>query len=477
MHAGSSGQCRPALTLRQTLTYASPTIATSFLIGPLAIVQGIYAKYFGLPLTTIATVLLVARIFDAVTDPLIGYYSDRYYARTGSRKPFILVGGVLLVISGYFLYSPVDWETLTTLDQGRTSITANAHYFLGWFLLFYFAWTLFEIPHMAWASDLADSSTEKSRIYSVRYAVTTIGLLVFYAIPLLPIFSTNEFTPTTLYWSAILAACLMLPSLYLCIKSTPDSAMPPPIAKSQKTSTKWKDIQSLAKETRANKPLLLFLCALALVSIGIPGMWFTLIFIYADAYLELGNDFALASLIAPCIGLLFIGAWYLLAIRLGKKVTLALAMLCSAVGMVITGLLSPGDAGFTSLLLVMILCYGMGATANGALSPSLLADITDYHTWKFGRDRTATYFSLYTLIAKISLAIGGALGLGIAGAYGFEPAADVYTPESIVGLRLAIAWLPTGFVFCSIILFLINPLTTRRHTLVRKRLAIRYGKP
>ena len=396
------------LGLPQQLAYALPTMATTFLIGPLAIVQGIYAKYFGLSLTTIAIVLLSARIFDAVTDPLIGYYSDRYYMRTGSRKPFILCGAVLMVVSGYFLYVPLDWGTLIRLDdQDSTAVTVSSHYFLGWFLLFYFAWTLFEIPHMAWASDLTSSSRDRSRIYSLRYAVITTGLLMFYGIPLLPIFSSDAFTPITLYWSASLSACLMLPCLYLCIKNVPDVTVPPPTVVSKGASTKWADIHVLAKETLANKPLLLFFFAIALVTIGVSGMWFTLIFIYTDAYLALGNYFALASLIAPCIGLIFIGMWYLLAARLGKKGTLALAMLCSAAGMLLTGWLSPTESGFTSLLIVMTLCYGLGATASGAIAPSLLADIIDFHTWKFGIDRTGTYFSVYTLTTKTSAALGG----------------------------------------------------------------------
>lgn len=465
------------ISFRQQLTYALPVIVTALLLGPLAIVQGIYAKYFGLSLITIAKVLLVARIFDAVTDPLIGYYSDLYHQHTGSRKPFVICGSVLLIFSAYFLYAPLDWKTLEALDQGTTtSITVSAGYFFGWFLLFYFSWTLIEIPHLAWASELAVSSNEKSRIYSLRYSFATIGNLTFYAIPMLSVFSSNEITPITLYWLVILASCLMLPCVYFCIKLTPCSAMPPSSTKSQRSSSSWANIQSLSKETMANKPLILFLMAVSATTIGVSGMWFTLIFIYADSYLQLGEHFALASLISPCLGLLFIGGWYVLAVRLGKQVTLSVAMLCSTTGIVLTGFLSPGESGFISLLLVMILCYGLGASANGALAPSLLADIIDYHRWKFGGDHTGTYFSLYTFVAKGSLAIGGAMGLAVAGVYGFDPAEEIHSVENIMGLHLAIAWIPAVMVLVSIVLFLSNPMTTRRHNIIRKRLLMQAGK-
>jgi Na+/melibiose symporter-like transporter len=91
---------------RHGFAFAAPSIAITFLFGPLALVQGIYAMHYGVALTGIAAVLLISRLFDAVTDPLIGYFSDRARARTGTRKPFICFGGVGLVVCSYFLFIP-----------------------------------------------------------------------------------------------------------------------------------------------------------------------------------------------------------------------------------------------------------------------------------------------------------------------------------------------------------------------------------
>ena len=90
----------------QGFAYALPVLPLAFLLGPMAILQGIYAKYFGLGLTIIASVLLVSRLFDAITDPAIGYYADKYYTKHGSRKPFVVSGGILFIISSWFLYVP-----------------------------------------------------------------------------------------------------------------------------------------------------------------------------------------------------------------------------------------------------------------------------------------------------------------------------------------------------------------------------------
>lgn len=162
------------LNLRTSLAYAAPSIAVAFLSGPIALVQGIYAKYFGLSLGTIAAVVLIARLFDAFTDPLIGFLSDRFHRHSGSRKSFILAGGILFVISSYFLYVPVGFGT------SDTQVKVSGAYFLISFLGFYLAYTLFEITHLAWGSEIGTSSEDKNKIYSLRALAVSIGLMLFF---------------------------------------------------------------------------------------------------------------------------------------------------------------------------------------------------------------------------------------------------------------------------------------------------------
>ena len=116
----------------QALAYAAPSVALALLLGPLGLLPVIYAKYFGLALTTLATVMLVARIFDAVTDPLIAHYSDLYRRKHGTRKPFILVGGVGCMFSMYFLCVPIGEVTIA--------------YFAFWYFVYYLFHTIYRSP-------------------------------------------------------------------------------------------------------------------------------------------------------------------------------------------------------------------------------------------------------------------------------------------------------------------------------------------
>ena len=194
-------------TFQRNLLYSLPYAGVVFLYTPMAILQGVYAKYYGFSLAALGAVVLIARIFDAITDPLVGILSDICKRRINSRKPLIVVGALLYVMAGYFLYSP--------------SAVPSTIYFLCWLLLFYLGWTIFEISHAAWGGDLAREPADKTKIYSMRVGAGNIGLSVFYIIPLLPLFQTSDITPETLHWCAIVGVLLILPCLTICILRVP----------------------------------------------------------------------------------------------------------------------------------------------------------------------------------------------------------------------------------------------------------------
>lgn len=446
----------------QGLAYALPVLGVAFLTGPLTILQGIYATHFGLALTTIATVLLVSRLFDAVSDPLIGYLSDQYYARYGSRKPFVISGGVLFILSSWFLYVPPD--------------NVSTVYFLGWFLAFYLCYTLFYIPHLAWGSELSGNSQEKNTIYSWRAAGDFLGALLFFAVPLLPIFETNAFTPETLQWSVFLAGCLMLPMLYLCVTKVPNKrnneALKDHNINHFKSSCQKKEsLGDLLSSILGNPSLLWFLAAFFSAGTGV-GMWFAMVYLFADSFLGLGQQLAWMFVISYGVGSVTMGLWAKLATYWGKQRVWGLAMLTIGIGLVGMGWLTPGEVSQLPLLLCMIMIYS-GFAAWIILAPSLLADIIDYGTWKFGRDRAGTYFSLYTLIMKTNYAIGGALGLGIAGGYGFDASATAHSTEVVFGLHLAMVWIPVPMVLLSIVFMAFIPINSRRHAIIRRCLDVR----
>ena len=207
---------------RELLAYALPVLPIYFLWSPIVILQGIYAKYFGLQLTTIAGIILIARLCDAFSDPIVGYLSDRHVQNGGGRKIFVIIGGAFLILSSWFLYVPYAGEPRYDEISVSTISDVSSLYFFFWLLTFYISYTLFEIPHLAWGSRLGSSSVDNTKIFSFRALFVILGSLLFFSVPLMPVFDTSEITPQTLRWSVLIAGTLMIPSMFLCVSFVSD---------------------------------------------------------------------------------------------------------------------------------------------------------------------------------------------------------------------------------------------------------------
>lgn len=450
-----------SLSNHQCFTYALPVVTTAWLVTPIGVVQGIYAKYYGLPLTTIATVLFLVRFFDAVTDPLIGYYADRYYKSNGTYKPFILVGGLLFIISSYFLYVPPK--------------QVGAFYLTIWFALFYLAWTLFEMPHLTWASKLAQSSEAKAKIYSFRNIANYSGWLLFYSVPLLPVFESRAITPDTLHVSVLAAGLLMVPLLLISLKTK--HRMEYKQAGNYKNHPKdtghnlhrhKKPIIKFLQSLLANRPLIIFLAAYTLIYLGM-GMWYSLIFLYVDVYLGLGEQYAEMFLLAFVIGIAATPLWYRLMVWLGKKTTWILSTLLLIISFIFTIWLSAEVTTFTKLVALKAI-QTMGFTCLNVVGPAMLSEIIDYSNWKQKSDKNAIYFAIYTFIIKAVFAISTAIGLGLVGWFGFDAAANGQTLQAIFGMTLAIGWVPTSLAIIALVFITLLPINERRHKVIRDRL-------
>ena len=220
---------------------------------------------FALTATATATAMLIARLFDAVTDPLIGYYTDRQQRRTGSRKPMVLWGGLLMVPCAYFLCSP--------------PVAVTAVYFTFWYIAFYVASTLFAIPQMAWVNEFTRDAREKTLVFSGISISAQVGTILFYLLPLLPYFVSIDVTPEILEISILLGSAMLVPGLLIALKVVPAqnasvSGVRPfsPSASPESILTQIKRVLCLFY---GNKPFPL--CVAVFMCVGIAGgMWFGL---------------------------------------------------------------------------------------------------------------------------------------------------------------------------------------------------------
>ena len=114
----------------------------------------------------VGTMLLLARFWDAITDPLAGWLSDRTHTRLGRRRPWLLGAALPFAASVVMLWSPpADLEETALIAWVGVAI-----------LLFYTAYTAVRIPHLAFAAELDRGYHERTRVFAVLQAVEGIGV-------------------------------------------------------------------------------------------------------------------------------------------------------------------------------------------------------------------------------------------------------------------------------------------------------------
>jgi Na+/melibiose symporter-like transporter len=315
------------------------------------------------------------------------------------------------------------------------------------------------------------------------------GLALFYATPLLPFFETQEITPHSLKTGIDVAGVLLLLSVIVCLRLTPDAVRSETVQSSPAqvpaakpvdsgvadTSSLWQWLSKKLSTARSslhfitgNKPYLIFISAFLLFTMA-GAFWGALIFIFVDIYLGQGEAFSKMFLLAIVVGIFAVPFWKKMTDYMGKKTIWVLAVVCVFASMVYTGWQTPESATTESLVTIKIL-QTLGLSCVGGIVMSMLGDIIDYSRWKFGVDRTAIYFSFQTLVQKISGGVMASVAFGIAGWYGFDAAASVQTEEAITGLVLVISWIPSVFCVFTLVCIAFLPIDARRHGIVQRRL-------
>lgn len=418
--------------------YAAPSFSQVLIHGPAnSVIQGIYAKELGVPLTAIAFALLVAGCADTITNPLIGYWSDRYRIRYGSRKPWLVAGAVLAVIACWFLYAP----------GGPVSGT----YFLGWLLLVYLAWAISEIPYGAWIAEISDNYNERTRLSTWRATFGYGGSIAFFAVPFLPIFPTTDFTIDTLRWTAIIAGVALPMMTLIAVTLVPNGTTPRPQA-AQASRNPWPAVFR-------NRPLLIYAVMFALIGLA-NGVLVGLLFFYFDSYLHRGAAMAGVFIIALPLGALAVPAWGYLCRRFGKQRAWAAGTAMTAIAILGYGLLSPETPIFW--LVVVHIAVIISYVAYAVASPAMLADVVDYGRWRFGADFGGTYFSFYSLMYKSAPQIGSAMGIAMIGFFGFDPKAAVQSGSGEWGLLFTFCAVPAILLLIAAPIVWFFPIDARR---------------
>ncbi|MGB0219079.1 MAG: MFS transporter [Sinimarinibacterium flocculans] len=434
------------------LTFSLPAIMQGFTHTAAGqVLPGIYAKHFGLSLGALGVAVLVCKIFDAVTDPVIGVWSDHTRRRSGSRKPWVLGGALFTAVALWLLLRPPPDVTI--------------FYFTALYLAVYAGWTVTEIPYRAWSLELTSDYTGRTQVAVWLFAMALLGAVLVFLVPMaskaLGLAPTQEITPQTLALCALLIAFGLPAFALIAVLRVPAGEF---VAEPQRES--WRE---LLRSVVRNRPLL-YLNAVFLLQSLAAGMTNGVAFLFIDVHLGLGEKVAALLLITVPIAVLSAPVWGWLCNRYEKHRTWAVALAAGAVASGLLGLVPPGEGGFVPLIALLLLNFFFGA-ASGVAMPALLGDVVDYGRLEYGRDRAGVYYSFYTLIQKAVTGAGMGLGLVLLDLFGFRAQGGEQTATAVFGIQFAYAFLPCLIGLLAVPLMWRFPIGRAQHAEIRARLA------
>lgn len=438
------------------LAFALPTVMQGFMHGPEGQIQAIYAKHAGLSLSALAAAVLLTRMFDAITFPLIGYLSDRSFAKTGSRKPWVIAGTLISIVGMWFLYRPPAQVTVV--------------YYGVWTAVTYIGWKVSEIPYTAWSYGLSRDYAERARVQIWRAMALMIGGMLFYSTPYLSaalkLSTTTELNLEALGLTAVICAIVTpLVNLY-ALRRVPNGEADAPVADARPSQFGFK--QTLSSILR-NGPMLRLIAAFGPVSV-LSGMSTGVQYLFIDTYLGLAKEYAAIMLAAAPVTILGIPFWGWLCMRHERHRVWAVSLASGAVFYAMLAFVPAGAKGLPAVMVLYPLCM-LCLVGMVVAVPSLIGDVADYGRYQTGEDFSGLYASVFAFLQKSLIGVSAAAGIAIVSGFDFDPAALQQSARGEWGIKLVAVWLPAlGFAIAAIVAWSF-PLS--RAELAKIRLALR----
>lgn len=423
--------------------YASPGIGLAMLSGPIVVfLPNFYTTQHGLTLGAVGTIFFVARLWDGISDVLVGLASDATRSTWGRRRPWIVFSTPVLCISVLMLLNPPDGA-------------GPAFLFFG-LIVTYTAWTAIQVPYMAWGAAISSDHEVRGRIFGMREAATVIGSMGTVVLPYVFTGIASPPLSDVLHVLGFAIVFILVISVPLALTLGPAAANDTPAKLG---------LRAAVRQVAANGPFMHVL-AIAFVSTLALLVFTAGILFFINSALRMQAWFLQLLLIQQAATMLSVPVILLAAKLVGRHRTLAVGCIGAAVGFMCLASLPPENFVLTSLALILV---GCSTGALFVLVPALAADAIDYGRLRGLTVQNGLYMSLLSLVMKLGTAVAIAIALPALQLLGFEPAG----PISVGGFRallLVTLALPAVTLLVCAAMAWSNPINRARHDAILNRL-------
>lgn len=472
-------------------SYGAPAMPLAMVALPMAVyLPAVYAdsEGFGLGLAFVGLVMVLSRVFDGITDPVIGFLSDRTRSRWGRRKPFVLLGTPIYIFGICMLFiPPIEFGDVTFLGM-----TFNSGYpwMLATLVITYVGATIKDVPYSAWGAELSKNYNERTLITSWREGFSVTGSLIGAFTPAIIFFFGYDKPSDAVFFLSLAIAFIMPVLIANCLISTPEH----PVVETRKTRMPLRESFGYVWQ---NEPYRKLVIIFLFSTIG-SAMTNTLSFFFVKHVLLAGDlyGFYLAPYFLSQI--VAIPLWFKLSRRIGKhRATMAaigwyalwscfIPLIAIApmvwfepfeIARLLTFLPDEAYAGAVAyfegiptgkfLFFIIIMCLkGSSIGALTALPYAMAADVVDVDSAQTGKSQGGAYFSIWLMTRKLAYALGLFIGTNLVVLFGFNSLADPMntTNSSFALLMLAVTYsmIPAVFKFVAMPLLWNYSLTEER---------------
>ncbi len=435
----------------QVIAWALPGMVLSLSMVPVnAVLPTLYAQHAKVSLTAVGTIFLLRSIYDALSDQLIGFLSDRTRTRIGARLPWILSGGVVTVVGTVMLF--------------RIPSDAGVTYFAGWTLVYFTGATMVGIPYMAWGSELTSDYAERSRVFAFKGFFESVGSMLFSVIPIVVVFlgimESTEYSLDMVWLLAMIVLVAMPLTLWGAFVLAPRGLV------SRKPGT---TLITLYRSVKDNRPFQRFFIAYVIAGTGY-GFFVALVYPFVASYLGIGESFPMILLVTTLCSLAGIPLWARIVYLLGKHRAWAWGWLVNSLVLVPMIWVEPGESAVIPTAVLMGL-YGLTNSVSFIAPFSILGDVVDYDRMKTGVDRGGNYYAFMMFSVKLLGSSGGLALILLGSLFGYDLAENAVNSDfANAGMLYMFILAPGLFQMASILLIWNFPIDARRQAIIRRRL-------
>lgn len=426
--------------MTQKIAFGVGMLANQMFPAAISIFIVVLVQDLGFPGWMWGVVSLAPRIFDSLTDPIMGFISDNTKSKWGRRRQYVFLGSITMGVSFVIM-----WQLYRD-----SSIDYNFAYFLFWSIVFYLGLTIFSVPYVAMGYEMSDDFHERTSIMAIAQ---WIGQWAWVIAPWFWVimydtawFETADVAVRELaIWVGLACAiCAMVPAIFIKSKSTLEENYSPMTMKNIGGSLIkiWDSFGEAFTSAPFRK--LCFATFLIFNAFNTVAAFTFFIIVY---YLFNGDAGAagiwptlFGSVGALCTTFLVIPIVAKMSKAFGKKNAFLISQSISVLGYVMLWFLFVPGKPYLFLIALPFFSFGIGGLFT--IMMSMTADVIDLDELTSGQRREGVFGAIYWWMVKFGFAIAGGLSGAIFSFIGFDTALEVQPESAIIGLRLFFSGLP-----------------------------------